>query len=125
MDSASLAAAALLSALSRAAGTLAELHHPFVPSLPFSYLHPPAGAVAGTVFTLPDGREVRFAVSIAVADGAYRVGGEVIAEDEALLDLPRKSVPELDDALELLDEYTAEVSEPAGRLLDELLEELR
>ncbi|MFD9944504.1 hypothetical protein ACFWYW_21275 [Nonomuraea sp. NPDC059023] len=125
MDSESLAAAALLSALSRAAGTLAELRHPFVRSAPFTYLAPPAGAVAGTVFTLPDGREVRFAVSVAVADGAYRVDGEVIAEDEPLVELPRTSVPTLEEALVLLDEYTIEVAGPAVRLLDRLLEDLR
>lgn len=124
MDSESLAAAALLSALSRAAGTLAELHHPFVRSAPFSHPMPPAGAVAGTVFTLPDGREVRFAVSIASVDGAFHVDGEVIAEDQVLVGLPRKVTPDLRDALMVLDDYTAEVAGPALRILDQLLEDL-
>ncbi|TDE20481.1 hypothetical protein E1295_47160 [Nonomuraea mesophila] len=122
MDSESLAAAGLLAALGRASEILAELHHPFVRSERFSYFFPPAGARTGTTFTLPDGREMRFEVSIAAADGAFHVTGEITAEGESLLDLPRKSVPGLGDALAVLDDYAGEVAAPAGRLIDQLLD---
>ncbi|MEV0623186.1 hypothetical protein AB0I81_58415 [Nonomuraea sp. NPDC050404] len=122
MDSESLAAAGLLAALSRAAGVLAELHHPFVRSAPFSYFVPPAGARVGTVFTLPDGREVCFAVSIAAAGGLFQVEGSVTAEDEVLLGLPRESMPGIHDGLQVLDDYAGEVAAAAGRLIDQLLD---
>jgi hypothetical protein len=124
MDGESLAAAGLLEALSRASETLAELHHPFVRSERFSYFLPPAGARVGATFTLPDGREVRFEVSITVADGAFQVDGAVTAEDETLLQLPRKSVPGIHDGLAVLDDYAGEVAAPAARLLDGLLDEI-
>jgi hypothetical protein len=122
VDSESLAAAGLLTALSRAAGVLADLRHPFVRSASFSYFLPPAGARVGTVFTLPDGREVTFAVSIAVAGGAFQVEGEVTAEDEVLLGLPRKRSPEITDALAVLDDHAGEMAAAAGRLIDQLLD---
>ncbi|WP_043630964.1 hypothetical protein [Nonomuraea candida] len=124
MDSESLAAAGLLAALSRAAGVLAELHHPFVRSEPFSYLLPPAGARVGTLFTLPDGREVSFAVSIVVTRGAFVVEGGVTVEDEVLLALPGKSVPEIEDALAVLDDHAGEVAASAGRLIGQLWESI-
>ncbi|MEV4015462.1 hypothetical protein AB0J35_33665 [Nonomuraea angiospora] len=124
MDSESLAAAGLLEALSRASGMLAELHHPFVRSEPFSYFLPPAGARVGTGLTLPDGREVRFEVSIAVSAGAFHIEGSITAEDETLFELPRKSVPDLHDALAVLDDYAGEVVAPAGRLIDQQLDEI-
>ncbi|SEG73801.1 hypothetical protein SAMN05444920_104114 [Nonomuraea solani] len=122
MDGESLAAAGLLTALSRAAGVLAELHHPFVRSTSFSYFIPPAGARTGTVFTLPDGREVTFAVSIVVAGDVFQVEGEVTAEDEVLLGLPRKIVPGIHDGLAALDDYAGEVAAAAGRLIDQQLD---
>ncbi|NRQ32537.1 hypothetical protein HII36_11900 [Nonomuraea sp. NN258] len=124
MDSESLAAAGLLAALSRASGILAELRHPFVRSAPFSYFVPPAGARTGNLFTLPDGREVLFAVSIAAADGAFHVEGAVTAEDEVLLALPRKSVPTIRAGVSVLDDYAAELAAPAGRFIDQLLDEI-
>lgn len=124
MDSESLAAAGLLAALSRASEILAELHHPFVRSEHFSYFFPPAGARVGATFTLPDGREVRFEVSIAAASTAFHVEGSITVEDETLLELPRKSVPDIHDALAELDEYVGEVAAPAARLIDQLLDEV-
>ncbi|MEV0596366.1 hypothetical protein [Nonomuraea cavernae] len=124
MDSESLAAAGLLAALSRAAGLLAELHHPFVRSEPFSYFVPPAGARTGVAFTLPDGRELCFAVSIAVSEGAFHVDGSVSVEGEMLLELPRKTTPDLRDGLAVFDDYAAEVVAPAGRLIDEQLDSI-
>ncbi|MER7500821.1 hypothetical protein AB0L05_02465 [Nonomuraea pusilla] len=124
MDSESLAAAGVLEALSRASAMLAELRHPFARSCPFSYFLPPAGARTGTTFVLPDGREVRFEVSVAVSGGFFHVNGSVAAEDDVLLDLPRVSVPGVREALAALDDYAAEVAAPAGRVIDRLLEEL-
>ncbi|WP_327088065.1 hypothetical protein OIE66_38010 [Nonomuraea sp. NBC_01738] len=125
MDSESLAVAAMLAALSRAASILADLRHPFVRSLPYSYLVPPAGAAAGTIFTLPDGREVRFGVSLAHADHEFHVDAEVTAEDEPLLTIPRLSTRDALEALAVLDSYTSEVADPMPRLLDDLLDALR
>ncbi|MEV0195718.1 hypothetical protein [Nonomuraea sp. NPDC050691] len=124
MDSESLAAAGLLAAMSRAAASLAELRHPFVRSEPFSYFFPPAGARAGTVFTLPDGREVSFAVSIVASGGAFQVDGAASAEGEALLDLPSRTTSGIRDGIALLDDYAAELVSSAARLIDQLLEEL-
>ncbi|GGO70208.1 hypothetical protein [Nonomuraea cavernae] len=124
MDSESLAAAGLLAALSRAAGLLAELQHPFVRSEPFSYFVPPAGARTGIAFTLPDGRELCFAVSIVVSEGAFHVDGSVAAEGEALLELPRKTTPDIREGLAVLDDYTGELMAPAGRLIDEQLDNI-
>ncbi|WP_336209685.1 hypothetical protein [Nonomuraea sp. LPB2021202275-12-8] len=122
MDSESLAAAALLAALSRATGILAELRHPFARSRSFSFFVPPAGARTGAAFVLPDGREVRFEVSIAVSGDAFHVEGSITAEDEVLLELPRKSTSGIHDGLAVVEEYAAEVAQPAGRLLDQLLD---
>ncbi|MEO3889248.1 hypothetical protein [Nonomuraea sp. B5E05] len=124
MGSESLAAAGLLAALTRASEILAELRHPFVRSERFSYFFPPAGARTGVTFILPDGREVRFEVSIAASDGAFHVAGAITAEGESLLDLPRKSLPGVSDALAVLDDYAGEVVAPAGRLIDRLLDEV-
>ncbi|WP_156325353.1 hypothetical protein [Nonomuraea sp. SBT364] len=124
MDSDSLAAAGLLAALSRASGILAELHHPFVRSAPFAAFLPPAGARTGVAFTLPDGREVTVAVSIAASGNALHLDGEITLEGEPLLELPRRSAAELHDALAVLDEYAADVAQPTGRLLDQLLDEI-
>ncbi|GAA3662775.1 hypothetical protein GCM10022224_028430 [Nonomuraea antimicrobica] len=124
MDSESLAAAGLLAALGRASETLAELHHPFVRSERFSHFFPPAGARVGVTFVLPDGREVRFEVSIAASGGAFHVEGGVEAEGEPLLELPRKSLPGVQDALAVFDDYVGEVAAPATRLIGQLLEEL-
>ncbi|MFI7637477.1 hypothetical protein [Nonomuraea sp. NPDC049400] len=124
MDSESLAAAGLLETLSRASGMLAELHHPFVRSEPYSYFLPPAGARVGADLTLPDGRVVRFEVSISASGGAFHVEGSITAEDETLLELPRKSVPGIHDGLAVLDDYAGEVTAPAGRLIDQLLDEI-
>ncbi|WP_219504553.1 hypothetical protein [Nonomuraea ceibae] len=125
MDSDSLAAAALLAGLSRASGILAELHHPFVRSAPFAAFLPPAGARTGVMFTLPDGREVTVAVSVAASGGGVlQVDGAVTLDGEPLLDLPRRTAVELGDALAVLDEYAADVAQPTGRLLDQLLDEI-
>jgi hypothetical protein len=124
VDSESLAAAGLLAALSRAAEILAELHHPFARTEPFSYFFPPAGVRTGTVFTLPDGREVSFTVSIEAADGMFHVDGVVSVEGGLLLDLPRKSTPHIHDGLAILDDYAGEVAAPAARLIDRLLDEI-
>ncbi|MEU8244860.1 hypothetical protein [Nonomuraea sp. NPDC048916] len=124
MDSESLAAAGLLAALSRAAGLLAELDHPFVRSEPFSYFVPPAGARTGTAFTLPDGRELCFTVSIAVFEGAFQVDGSIVVEGEVLLELPRKTTPDIRDGLAVLDDYAAELAAPAGRFIDEQLDNI-
>jgi hypothetical protein len=125
VDSASLAAASLLTALTRSAATLAAVGHPFARSTPFSHPAPPAGSAMGTVITLPDGREVRFAVWFGYADDAFHIEGEVVAEDEVLVGLPRTSTPDLGAALAALDHCTVEVTAPAGRILDRLLEDLR
>ncbi|MEU0570239.1 hypothetical protein ABZ297_33305 [Nonomuraea sp. NPDC005983] len=124
MDSESLAAAGLLAALSRAAELLSGLHHPFVRSAPFTYLIPPAGARTGTTFTLPDGREATFAVSIVARSGAFHVEGAAAVEGEDLLRLPAKSTHDIRAALVVLDEHAAELAQPAGRLLDQLLDEI-
>jgi hypothetical protein len=122
VDGESLAAANLLVALSRAAGILAESRHPFVRSAPFSYLMPPAGARVGTLFILPDGREVAFHVSIAATDGGFRVEGGVTAEADDLMTLPPETFAEIEDALTVLDDYAGEVAQAAGRLIDRLLD---
>ncbi|MFC4011034.1 hypothetical protein ACFOY2_27660 [Nonomuraea purpurea] len=124
MDSESLAAAGLLAALSRASEILAELHHPFVRSERFSYFLPPAGARTGAVFVLPDGREVRFEVSIAASSNAFHVEGAITSEDDALLELPRATVASIEDGLAVLDDYAGEVAAPAARMIDQLLEEI-
>lgn len=124
MDSESLAAAGLLETLSRASATLADLHHPFARSEPFSYFLPPAGARVGADLTLPDGRVVRFEVSIAASRDAFHVEGSITAEAETLLELPRKSVPDIRDGLAVLDDYAAEVIAPALRLIDQQLDEI-
>lgn len=122
VDSESRAAAGLLEALSRASEIFAELHHPFARSRPFSYYVPPSGARIGTVFTLPDGREVSFTVSIASSADAWHVEGEASVEDEVLIGLPRKSTPDVRAGLAVLDGYVSEVAAPSIRLLDGLLD---
>ncbi|MFB4272403.1 hypothetical protein [Nonomuraea sp. GTA35] len=124
MDSESLAAAGLLEALSRASEILAELRHPFVRSEHFSFFFPPAGVRVGTTFMLPDGREVRFEVSIAASGKAFHVEGGIQAEEETLLELPRRSVPDIETGLAAFDDYAGEVAAPAERLIEQLLEEL-
>ncbi|NUW33769.1 hypothetical protein HTZ77_20355 [Nonomuraea sp. SMC257] len=124
MDSESLAAAGLLAAMSRAAASLAALRHPFVRSEPFCYFFPPAGVRAGTAFMLPDGREVRFTVSVAASDGAFHVEGAAWAEGEALLDLPACATSGIHDGIAVLDDYAAELVSSAARLIDQLLDEL-
>ncbi|MDP4500803.1 hypothetical protein [Nonomuraea turcica] len=124
MDSESLAAAGLLAALSRASKILAELRHPLVRSEGFSYFFPDAGARIGTTFTLPDGREVRFEVSITVSAAAFQVEGAITAENDPLLELPRKSLPSISDGLAAFDDYVGEVAAPATRLIEQLLDEI-
>jgi hypothetical protein len=124
VDGESAAAAALLAALSRATGILAELRHPFARSRPFSFFLPPAGARTGTAFVLPDGRELTFEVSIAASGNAFLVDGSVTVEGEVLLELPRHRTPGVHDGLAVLEEYAAELAQPAGRLLDQLLDEI-
>ncbi|WP_188188540.1 hypothetical protein [Nonomuraea sp. SYSU D8015] len=124
MDSESLAAAGLLAALNRSSELLADLRHPFVRSERFSYFLPPAGARVGATFTLPDGREVRFEVSIAAGSTAFQVEGSITVEDETILALPRKSLPDIHDALAVLDDYAGDVAAPAARTIDQLLEEI-
>ncbi|MGN9785122.1 hypothetical protein ACTMTF_27075 [Nonomuraea sp. ZG12] len=124
MDGESAAAAALLAALSRATGILAELRHPFARSRHFSYFFPPAGARTGTAFVLPDGRELSFEVSIAVSGDAFHIDGSVTVEGEVLLELPRRRTSGVHEGLAVLEEYAAEVAQPAGRLLDQLLDEI-
>jgi hypothetical protein len=124
VDSESLAAAGLLAALSRASEVLAELHHPFMRRESFSYFVPPAGVRIGTTFTLPDGREVRFEVSLTAAAGAFHVEGGITAEADPLLELPRKSLPSVHDALAVLDDYAGDLAAPAARTLDGLLDDI-
>jgi hypothetical protein len=124
VDSDSLAAAELLAALSRAAEILAGLGHPFVRSSPFTYFVPPAGVRTGTAFVLPDGREVRFAVSLTAADAVFRVEGVAESEGEALLDLPGRAAVDLRSALTVLDDYACELAGEARRLVDGLLDEI-
>ncbi|MFC4112786.1 hypothetical protein [Nonomuraea zeae] len=90
----------------------------------FSYFVPPAGVRVGTTFTLPDGREVRFEVSLIAADDAFHVAGGITAEDDLLLELPLKSLPGIHDALAALDDYAGDVTAPAARMLDGLLDEI-
>ncbi|UBU13928.1 hypothetical protein [Nonomuraea gerenzanensis] len=124
MDSESLAAAGLLEALSRASEILAELRHPFVRSEQFSYFFPPAGARVGAAVMLPDGRELRFEVSIAVSGRAFQVEGGIQVEAETLLELPRKSVSGIEEGLAAFGDYVGEVAAPARQLIEQLLEEL-
>lgn len=124
VDTGSQAAAALLVSLGRAVEVFHHLDHPYVRHQAFSYLIPDGGGATGTVFTLPDGREVHFSVSVRLLNGAFRVEGTAAVEDEALLSLPVQLVPELDQALAVLENYVDEVSEPVRRLVDDLLEEL-
>ncbi|PZG16454.1 hypothetical protein [Nonomuraea aridisoli] len=124
MDGESLAAVGLLEALSRASEILAELRHPFVRSEHFSYFLPSGGARVGAAFILPDGREVRFEVSIVAAGDAFHVEGGITAEDETLLELPRRTVKDIREGVAVLDDYVAEVAAPAGPVLDRLLEEI-
>ncbi|TMR09051.1 hypothetical protein ETD86_45195 [Nonomuraea turkmeniaca] len=124
MDSESLAAAGLLAALSRASEILAGLRHPFVRSELFSYFLPDAGARIGTTVTLPDGREVRFEVSITALPATFLVEGSITVESDALLELPRKSLPSIRDGLAVFDDYVEEVTAPAARLIDQLLDEI-
>ncbi|AQZ67303.1 unnamed protein product [[Actinomadura] parvosata subsp. kistnae] len=124
MNSESLAAAGLLEALSRASEILADLRHPFVRSERFSYFFPPAGARVGTTVVLPDGREITFEVSIAASGRAFHVEGGIQSEEETLLELPRKSVPDIEEGLAAFDDYAGEVAAPAERLIGQMLEEL-
>ncbi|NUO97780.1 MAG: hypothetical protein HOV96_05335 [Nonomuraea sp.] len=124
MDSESLAAAGLLAALSRSAEILADLRHPFVRSRSFSFFVPPSGVRAGTAFTLPDGREVRFEVSFVTSDTVFHVDGGITVEGEPLLELPRRSLLNVHDAVAVLDDYAGDVAAPAARMLDGLLDEI-
>ncbi|MDF5752274.1 hypothetical protein [Spongiactinospora sp. TRM90649] len=123
MDSESRAAADLLLALCRAAEGFAGLRHPLVRREPLSRLDPDR-AMAGAEFVLPDGRVVRFAVTLAVTGESFQVGGEVFAEERVLLDLPSRSLPEAAQALAVFEEYTQEVLSRAPWFLEELIEEL-
>ncbi|RBQ14116.1 hypothetical protein DP939_42390 [Spongiactinospora rosea] len=123
MDSESRAAADLLAALCRAAEGFAKLRHPFIRREPLSRLDP-ARAVVGTDFVLPDGRMVRFAVTLAAGDDGFRVGGEVSVEERVLLDLPAHSTAAVREALAVFDDYTAEVLSRAPLFLEELIEEI-
>ncbi|WP_157382979.1 hypothetical protein [Nonomuraea coxensis] len=124
MDSESLAAAALLAALSRTVEIFAGLRHPFVRHEHVSTFFPPAGVRVGIAFVLPDGREVRFEVSVAAAGDVFHVEGSITAESETLLDLPRKALPDVLDAIAVLDDYASDVAEAANRTIDRLLEEI-
>ncbi|MEV5554005.1 hypothetical protein AB0L44_10135 [Nonomuraea wenchangensis] len=130
MDSESLAAAGLLAALSRTVEIFADLRHPFVRHEHVSTFFPPAGVRVGVAFVLPDGREVRFEVAVAAAGDVFHVEGSITAESltgaasETLLDLPRKVLPDVRDALAVLDDYASDVAEAANRAIDRLLEEL-
>ncbi|MCK2214699.1 hypothetical protein MF672_012970 [Actinomadura sp. ATCC 31491] len=124
MDSESLAAAGLLAALSRTAEIFAGLRHPFVRHEHISTFFPPAGVRVGLAFILPDGREVRFEVSLAAVGDAFQVEGSITAESETILALPRRALPDVRDALAVLDDYADEVAEAANRTIDQLLEEI-
>src|SRR5437868_14339588 len=123
MDSESRAAGSLLTAMSRAVERFDELRHPFVRREPFSYLVP-GGATAGVHLVLPDGRMVRFAVSVAFAGNAFEVAGEVLAEERSLVELRTENVTDVREALDLLDGYVHEVVSPGRRILESLLEEV-
>ncbi|GAA1726527.1 hypothetical protein [Nonomuraea bangladeshensis] len=130
MDSESLAAAGLLAALSRTVEIFADLRHPFVRHEHISTFFPPAGVRVGIAFVLPDGREVRFEVSIAAGGDVFHVQGSITADgsmtadSETLLDLPRKTLPDIGAALDALDDYAGDVAEAANRTIDRLLEEI-
>jgi hypothetical protein len=76
------------------------------------------------MFTLPDGRELSFSVSIAAVDGAFHVDGAVSVESDVLLALPRKTTSSIHDGLAVLDDYAAELAAPAGRFIDQQLDEI-
>ena len=118
VDSESRAAAGLLATLTRVARVLADIHHPFARSTPFSYFLPPGGARAGTRFTLPDGREVSFEVTITSDERGFRVLGR--GEEE----LPPASTPDIHDALSTLDDYADRLARSAVRILDRLLDDI-
>ncbi|MEZ7130393.1 hypothetical protein ACBR40_34105 [Nonomuraea sp. AD125B] len=130
MDSESLAAAGLLAALSRTVEIFADLRHPFVRHEHISTFFPPAGVRVGIAFVLPDGREVRFEVSVAADGDVFHVQGSITADgsmtahSETLLDLPRKTLPDVGAALDALDDYAGDVAEAANRTIDRLLEEI-
>jgi hypothetical protein len=130
VDSESLAAAGLLAALSRTVEIFADLRHPFVRHEHISTFFPPAGVRVGIAFVLPDGREVRFEVSVAAdgdvfhVEGSITADGSTIADSETLLDLPRKTLPDVGAALDALDDYAGDVAEAANRTIDRLLEEI-
>ncbi|MEU4542027.1 hypothetical protein [Nonomuraea dietziae] len=123
MDSESRAAAGLLAAMSRAAAMFDELRHPFVRREQLTYFQP-AGWTTGVLFTLPDGRTVRFSVSFAHSETFFHVSGEALVEERALVELPTKSTGSIHEALALLEGHVGEVVSPARRLLDQLLEEI-
>ncbi len=124
VDSESRAAAGLLATLTRVAHLLADLHHPFARSAAFSYYVPPAGTRMGTVFTLPDGREVQIALTVTSDARGFAVDGAITAEDEVLLALPRKRTPDIDEGLAVLDDYADQLARPAVRILDGLLDDI-
>ncbi|MEV0583110.1 hypothetical protein [Nonomuraea sp. NPDC050310] len=124
MDSDSQAAGAVLAALGQTVAVFTELHHPYVRHQAFSYLLPAGGAVAGTVFTLPDGREVHFAVTLGFTGDSFTVSGTAAVEDSELLSLPPRTLHNLDDALSVLDSYVDEIAESSRRLVDTLFEDL-
>jgi hypothetical protein len=123
VDSDSQAALQLLGALCRAGEGFAGLRHSLVRREVFSRFDP-ARAITGAVFTLPDGREVRFEVSIGVLGGIFQVEGEISVEETVLLDLPRTATAVIGEALGALDRYAEEVRSRVPWILDELVEEL-
>ncbi|MCG5218280.1 hypothetical protein [Streptosporangium sp. KLBMP 9127] len=123
MDSESRAAAGLLGALCRAGEGFAGLRHSQVRREVFSRFDP-ARATTGAVFTLPDGREVRFAVAIGVVGEVFRVEGEISVEERVLLDLPSVVAAGIGEALATLDRYADEVCSRVPWIIDELVDEL-
>ncbi|MFE3453682.1 hypothetical protein ACFXJ8_32610 [Nonomuraea sp. NPDC059194] len=122
MDSESRAVAGLLAAMSRAAAAFDELRHPFLRREPMTYFQP-GGWTTGVLFTLPDGRMVRFAVSFTHSEQFFHVNGEATVEERALIELPVRRAESVHEALSMLESQTAEVVSPARWLLEQLMEE--
>lgn len=123
MDSESRAAAGLLAAMSRAAAAFDELRHPFLRRESLTWFQP-GGWTTGVLFTLPDGRAVRFSVSFAHSEAFFQVSGEAMVEERALVELPTVSAESIHEALSMLDEQVGEVVSPARWLLEQLIEEI-
>ncbi|MGV9302160.1 MULTISPECIES: hypothetical protein [unclassified Nonomuraea] len=123
MDSESRAAAGLLTAMSRAAAAFDELRHPYARREPLTYFQPD-GWTTGVLFTLPDGRLVRFSVSLTHTRTAFRVSGAALVEERALIEPVDRSSGSVHEVVSILEDAVGEVVSPARWLLDRLVEEI-